>query len=133
MIPPDRVYADPGDRLAGRYDPPRLCVVVTQWRPGGGPRNVAVRYLDNGATAVIPFARRLRRVRDGGRMAWKPGDRVEVFLPVKGRNGRFRFGGTVREVDPPGLPPGVRVDLDETVNGVQNCFATHAELRALAG
>lgn len=61
MIPPDRVYADPGDRMAGRYDPPRLCVVVTQWGPGGGPRNVAVRYLDNGQVTVIPFARRLRR------------------------------------------------------------------------
>jgi len=63
MIPPDRVYADPGDRLTGRYDPPRPCVVTAQWGPGGGPRNVAVRYLDNQQTAVIPFSRRLRRAR----------------------------------------------------------------------
>jgi hypothetical protein len=60
MIPSDRLYADPGDRLSGRYDPPRPCVVITQWRPGG-PRNVAVRYLDDGTTAVIPFTRRLRK------------------------------------------------------------------------
>lgn len=62
---PDRVtgttYLDPGDRLAGRFDPPRRCVVVTRWGPGAKPRNVAVRYLDEGATAVIPFSRRLRR------------------------------------------------------------------------
>lgn len=61
---PDHVtgttYLDPGDRLAGRYDPPRRCVVVTRWRPEAKPRNVAVRYED-GSTAVIPFTRRLRR------------------------------------------------------------------------
>lgn len=61
MIPGDRVYLDPGDRLTGRYDPPRPCTVTAQWGPGGGPRNVAVRYLDSGVTAVIPFSRRLRR------------------------------------------------------------------------
>ena len=61
-----RVYLDPGDRLSGRYDPPRRCVVLTRWRPvprgqRGAPHNVAVRYLDDGSTAVIPFPRRLRR------------------------------------------------------------------------
>jgi hypothetical protein len=61
MIPPDRVYLDPGDKLAGRYDPPRRCRVITQWGPGGGPRNVLVEYLDSGSRAVIPFSRRLRR------------------------------------------------------------------------
>jgi hypothetical protein len=61
LIPADRIYADPGDRLSGRCDPPRRCVVVTQWGKGGGPRNVAVRYLDDGSQAVIPFSRRLRR------------------------------------------------------------------------
>jgi hypothetical protein len=55
-----RTYLDPGDRLAGRHDPPRRCVVLTQWGPGGGPRNVAVRY-DDGTTAVVPFSRRLRK------------------------------------------------------------------------
>jgi len=66
---------------------------------------------------------------------WQPGDRVEVNLPDKSRIGRrvgvcTWFSGTVREVDPPGLPRGVRVDLDETVNGLRDCYATHAELRA---
>jgi hypothetical protein len=56
-----RTYLDPGDRLAGRYDPPRLVVVLARWGPGGRPRNVAVRYLDDGHQAVIPFPRRLRR------------------------------------------------------------------------
>jgi hypothetical protein len=59
-----RAYLDPGDRLAGRYDPPRRCVVLTQWVTGRGktgPRNVAVRYLDDGTAAVIPFPRRLRK------------------------------------------------------------------------
>ena len=63
-------------------------------------------------------------------MTWKTGDRVRVFLPdQRAPYKRERwFSGTVREVDPPKLPPGVRVDLDEPVNGVQDCFATHAEL-----
>jgi hypothetical protein len=56
-----RVYRDPGSRLSGRYTPPRRCVVLTRWGSGGGPRNVAVRYLDDGRCAVIPFPRRLRR------------------------------------------------------------------------
>jgi hypothetical protein len=59
-----RVYLDPGARGWGIvYDPPRRCVVITRWRPGGRPRNVAVRYLDDGTVAVIPFPRRLRRER----------------------------------------------------------------------
>jgi hypothetical protein len=56
-----RVYLDPGDRLSCRYDPPRICQVVIRWGRGGGPRNVAVRYLDDGTMAVVPFPRRLRR------------------------------------------------------------------------
>jgi hypothetical protein len=59
-----RVYLDPGDRLSGRYDPPRRCQVVTRWGRGGRPRNVAVRYLDDGTMAVVPFSRRLRRAAD---------------------------------------------------------------------
>lgn len=49
----DRRYLDPGDRLSGRQDPPRPCRVLTWWGPGGGPRNVLVRYSD-GSQAVIP-------------------------------------------------------------------------------
>ena len=65
---------------------------------------------------------------------WKPGDRVIVRLP----DGRTPRGvskreadvhGTVREVDLPGQPPGVKVDLDREVNGVRDCYATHGELR----
>jgi hypothetical protein len=63
---------------------------------------------------------------------WKPGDRVIVHLS-KDRYGSGKrwawFTGTVREVDPPGLRPGVRVDLDQEVNGVRDCYATHRELR----
>lgn len=55
-----RVYLDPGDRLSGRYDPPRRCQVLARWGHGGRPRNVAVRYLDDGTKAVIPFPRQLR-------------------------------------------------------------------------
>jgi hypothetical protein len=57
-----REYLDPGDRLSGRIDPPVPVVVLLRWGPGGGPRNVTVRYPD-GHTAVIPFPRRLRRRR----------------------------------------------------------------------
>jgi hypothetical protein len=57
-----RVYLDPGARGWGIvYVPPRPCQVLVRWGPGGGPRTVAVRYLDDGTTAVIPFSRRLRR------------------------------------------------------------------------
>ena len=55
-----REYLDPGDRLSGRFDPPRRCTVLIRWGNGGGPRNVLVRYED-GAERVIPFSRRLRR------------------------------------------------------------------------
>ena len=64
--------------------------------------------------------------------SWQPGDRVIVRLPHKSST-PVRYidvHGTVREVDPPSLPPGVRVDLDEEVNGVRDCYATHSELRA---
>ena len=68
--------------------------------------------------------------------SWAAGDRVKVCLPdhdgIKGRRGRMQwFTGTVRDVDS-GSRPGVRVDLDESVNGVRDCYATHAELRRLA-
>lgn len=54
-------HVDPGDRLAGYYDPPRPCVIITSFRARGGPRNVAVEYLDDGSRAVVPCPRRLRR------------------------------------------------------------------------
>jgi hypothetical protein len=59
-----RAYLDPGDRWTGRYEPPRPCTVLTRWAPGGRPRNVLVRYADDGTEAVIPFTRRLRRAPD---------------------------------------------------------------------
>lgn len=58
-----RTYLDPGSLAGGKFDPPRPVVVVVRWGPGGGPRNVLVRYLDYGHQAVIPFPRRLRRPR----------------------------------------------------------------------
>lgn len=68
--------------------------------------------------------------------SWKPGDRVIVHLPDKSLK-RGRAGGileadvhgTVREIDLPGQPPGVKVDLDREINGVRDCYATHGELR----
>ena len=65
---------------------------------------------------------------------WKPGDRVRICLPDKSRTaGRHgpqwaSFSGTVRQIDEPGLPRGVRVDLDYPVNGAKDCYASHAEL-----
>ncbi len=60
-------------------------------------------------------------------MTWKQGDRVWVN-PTMGRGGLVQ--GTVREVDPDGKR-GVLVDLDVPVRGLSDCFATHAELRAI--
>lgn len=71
-------------------------------------------------------------------MDWHPGDRVLVCLPdkggISGRKGSRDawFSGTVRETDPPGIRPGVVVDLDHSVNGATQCFATHDELRMRA-
>jgi len=62
---------------------------------------------------------------------WKPGDRVIVRLPHRSTPVcDIDVCGTVRAVDLPGLPPGVKVDLDEQVNGVRDCYATHRELRS---
>jgi hypothetical protein len=70
--------------------------------------------------------------------SWQPGDRVIVNLPDKSLSGKWGGGfrevdvhGTVREVDLTGQPPGVKVDLDREINGVRDCYATHAELRPL--
>ena len=70
---------------------------------------------------------------------WQPGDRVIVRLPDRSLK-RVRGGGilevdvhgTVRYVDLPGQPPGVKVDLDREINGVRDCYATHSELRRQA-
>jgi hypothetical protein len=61
---------------------------------------------------------------------WKPGDRVALTLPTgqRHRPNRQRVTGSVRAVDEPGLPSGVRVDLDAAVRGVTDCYATHDEL-----
>ena len=69
-------------------------------------------------------------------MSWQPGDRVKLLLPDKNRprGGGFSdvlITGTVREIDTPGLPRGVRVDLDRPVNGVRDCYASHDELEAV--
>lgn len=37
--------------------------------------------------------------------------------------------GTVVAVDPPGLPPGVQVDLDRQVGGGRRCYATYSDLQ----
>lgn len=55
-----RRYLDPGDRLAGRREPPEFVTVLQRWRPGGGPRNVLIERQD-GSRDVVPFPRRLRR------------------------------------------------------------------------
>lgn len=54
---------------------------------------------------------------------------LDGLMGYRGR--RQWFAGMVREVDPPGIGvPGVRVDLDAPpVNGADDCYATHAELR----
>jgi hypothetical protein len=67
---------------------------------------------------------------------WKPGDRVIVRLPDKSVTYGPRdidVPGTVREIDLPGLPPGVAVDLDFEINGARDCYATHRELRREEG
>lgn len=64
------------------------------------------------------------------RARWKVGDRV--LWPHPERQGRrnvtVNSPGTVTAIDEPGLPRGVRVKFDELVNGVDECYATHAEL-----
>lgn len=64
---------------------------------------------------------------------WKIGDRVIVRLPDNhgdyGVRGRAKdFPGTVVGVNNHDHP-GVSVHLDQRVNGVRDCYATHGELR----
>lgn len=65
---------------------------------------------------------------------WKPGDRVTIRL--KDTSGDYHRAGTnivvhgvVRAIDEPGLPRGVRVDLDHPISGISDCYATYSELR----
>jgi hypothetical protein len=70
---------------------------------------------------------------------WKPGDKVEVYLPDYNARPRRRAGapamtwvrGVVTEVDPPDNIPGVTVTIARMVNGANSCFAAHGELRAV--
>lgn len=86
-----RRYVDPGDRWAGRYDPPRPCVVLVAGRAStqrakAGPRTVLVEYLDDGSRAVVPFSRRLRRagaVTDTERETYTAADGEQDVLPVE--------------------------------------------------
>lgn len=55
----------------------------------------------------------------------KVGDRVRVWIGPKKQGGWEH--GTVTEVDS-AFWPGVRVKFDRHPNGVDNCYATHAEV-----
>jgi hypothetical protein len=57
-------YLDPGDRMSGVKEPPELVTVACGWGPDSGPRNVAIKRPD-GSTDVVPFPRRLRKLRGG--------------------------------------------------------------------
>jgi len=63
---------------------------------------------------------------------WRVGDRVQLWLPDKGRRRDQLVTGTVTGVDD-GPRPGVRVELDREVNGVTDCYATHRELAPAEG
>jgi hypothetical protein len=125
-----RRYLDPGDRLAGRHQPPLRVTVLARWGPGRGPRNVLIQR-ENGTRDVVPFARRLRV----DPCPWWVGDRV--VWPHREGSGRRRrdvqSAGTVTAVDLPNLPAGVEVTFDEPVNGARRCYATYDELRVHSG
>jgi hypothetical protein len=67
----------------------------------------------------------------------KPGDRVRITLPEAAPTGPRRWRrytrvtGTVVELDLPGLPPGVHIQLDRPVNGANTCYAGHSEVTVL--
>jgi hypothetical protein len=68
------------------------------------------------------------------RTNWAAGTRVKLLLPDKAASPKGRWiwvTGTVRGIDEPGLPRGVRVDLDFPLNGASDCYAAHRELVAL--
>lgn len=57
--------------------------------------------------------------------AWRVGDSVSV---CPNGNESDRVSGVVAAIDEEGLPRGVRVRLDRTVRGVDDCYASHDEL-----
>lgn len=62
------------------------------------------------------------------------GDRVSIRLrEVRGlAGGKSRYvdvGATVEDIDIPGVPPGVLLRLDRTVNGLITCYATRDEIK----
>lgn len=61
--------------------------------------------------------------------AWRIGDRVLVAPSGERKHGPGWVSGTITAIDEAGVPLGVRVQLDWTVNGVDYCYATHGELR----
>ncbi len=63
--------------------------------------------------------------------AWQAGDRVLIGPSGAGtpRHPNRWIAGTVRQVDVC-KRPGLVVDLDERVNGVRDCYATHSKLRS---
>lgn len=124
-----RRYLDPGDRLAGRHDPPLRVTVLTRWGLGGGPRNVLIERAD-GTRDVVPFPRRLRL----DPCPWSVGDRV--VWPHREGHGRARrtvlSPGTVIALDDVPGTRGVRVRFDEPLreyDDLDECYATYAELQ----
>lgn len=121
-----RRYLDPGDRLGGRFAPPRRVTVLARWAPRATPRNVLI-VTEDGTRAIVPFPRRLRV----DPCPWWVGDRV--VWPHQEGHGFARHEvvspGTVTAIDLPGQPPGARVRLDAPVHGLWTCYATYDELR----
>jgi hypothetical protein len=60
------------------------------------------------------------------------GTRVRLQLPEPRpslrRPERVSVTGTVVAIDTPGLPPGVRVELDYQVGGGRRCYASYSDL-----
>lgn len=54
------------------------------------------------------------------------GDRVWLLLRPAPHRPEERHDGTVIEVDAPGLPPGIRIALDQPAM-TPTCYATHRE------
>lgn len=57
--------------------------------------------------------------------AWRVGDTVSL---CPNGNESDRVTGIVSAVDEEGLPRGVRVQLDRSVRGADDCYASHDEL-----
>lgn len=57
--------------------------------------------------------------------AWRVGDAVSL---CPNGNESDRVTGVISAIDEDGLPRGVRVQLDNLVRGLDNCYASHDEL-----